>query len=424
MAQGAIIGQQPEIPQTYDIGDIKVSTKSNLGEDWVLCQGQKFDENEYPLVKEEIYDTWNIFETNRDGIADYYGVNGYNPHCWLIDGDYLYCAYNLKDDSIRDTNTYIKRTKIPSDLSKFENVYKLPTGSFNKMQFKKVGEYFCLLGEEDSHYYGCILVSKDGKNWKLHNNGGRGFPVNVCYINGKYYLAYYDDYNYRNFLYCVNDFESTPFTSEAEIRNVQFKNTQQFDIGVVNDYLIVSTGKELYSAKNPTQSSSFTKFTTNFTDDDVIRLFQPFVQMPNGALYYFTNKKIYKVRENSLTLESDKISVYEDINANNGYPNITPYSIVPFNENIIIYARTDENISNSFYYYYLYNIKDKTIKYFHNYGSTLAGGSGYNFTGVFANERIGTCCNYTYNHYPHFYYFPITFPKPLSPNTNTFIKVK
>ena len=425
MAQGAIIGQQPEIPQSYDIGDIKISTKATLGEDWVLCQGQLFDDKQYPLVKDNVLNSWNIFQADKKKAINNTTFGGFNPQCWMIDGDYVYCVYNKKDES-SGTYTQIKRAKLPFDLSKFETIYSMSNVYLTKIRLKKVGDYFCLLGESSSRYYGTIFVSKDGKNWKEHNMGGRGYPVNVCYIGGKYYVAYYDDYNHTNYLYCVNDFESSPFVLEAEMKGITLKDHINFDIGVVNDYLIVYTKNELYSAKNPTTSTPFTKISKTFSDNEVRDLHFPFAQMPDGALYFFTNKEIYRVGTNSLALEIDKLYLYENIGSYDGrLPNITPYSIVPYNNNIIIYGRSHTNLSNDFNKYYCYNIKNKTIKQASDGYSSLAGGSDAEFRGVYANEQIGSCYNYNYNRASsNFYYFPLTFPESLSQDTNTFIKIK
>lgn len=426
MAQGAIIGQQPEIPQPYDIGDIKISTKDSLGEDWVLCKGQLFDGKQYPLVKDNVLNSWNIFQNDKQNAIDYSGINGSNPQCWMIDGDYVYCVYNKWNESTRGLETYIKRAKLLSDLSKFETVYTISSGYLLEKRIKKVGNYFCLLGESSTQYYGYIIVSKDGKNWKEYNRGSRGYPVNVCHIGEKYYVAYYDDYGKYNQLYCLNDFESYPFVSEAEMTGIALKNHENFDIGVVNDYLIVYTKNELYSAKNPTISTSFTKISKIFSDNEVRNLYQPFAQMPDGALYFFTNKEIYKVRTNSLTLENDKLYLYENINIHNEeLPNITPYSIIPYNKNIIIYGRSDSFASDEYYGYYAYDIKNKTFRQADREYFNLEGGTDYSFCGVYANEQLGNCYNYyLYNDHPYFIYFPINFPYPLSQDTNTFIKVK
>lgn len=47
MSYGAILGQTVAVPDAYNIGDIKITTRTDLGNNWLLCNGDIFDETEY-----------------------------------------------------------------------------------------------------------------------------------------------------------------------------------------------------------------------------------------------------------------------------------------------------------------------------------------------------------------------------------------
>lgn len=59
MAYGAILGQTPKIPELYSIGDIKTTVRTDLGENWLLCNGDEIDPNVYSQLSELLSRTAN-----------------------------------------------------------------------------------------------------------------------------------------------------------------------------------------------------------------------------------------------------------------------------------------------------------------------------------------------------------------------------
>lgn len=59
MAYGAIMGQTPKIPEVYNIGDIKATVRTDLGDKWLLCNGENFSQTDYPELANEVGETVN-----------------------------------------------------------------------------------------------------------------------------------------------------------------------------------------------------------------------------------------------------------------------------------------------------------------------------------------------------------------------------
>ena len=55
MAYGAILGQTPPAPEApHKVGDILTTVRTDLGPNWLLCNGDAIDENEYPELANRI----------------------------------------------------------------------------------------------------------------------------------------------------------------------------------------------------------------------------------------------------------------------------------------------------------------------------------------------------------------------------------
>ena len=87
MAYGAILGQTPKIPETYSVGDIKVTTRTDLGENWLLCNGDTVDAGEYSALAKVIAPAVNItldnelWEESNPDVTPYYWGGKYFRFC-------------------------------------------------------------------------------------------------------------------------------------------------------------------------------------------------------------------------------------------------------------------------------------------------------------------------------------------------------
>jgi hypothetical protein len=117
----------------FAVGDIKVSTRTDLGDSWLLCNGEFFDENKYPdlpKVAPKKANVWNNKYTFSDTVDFVKYVNGY-------------IFAKLKNNSLY----YAKNPSGPWASVPHDNVLNLrDVGFFN-------GEYFLVNGG------GAIFVS-------------------------------------------------------------------------------------------------------------------------------------------------------------------------------------------------------------------------------------------------------------------------
>ena len=66
MAYGAIFGQTPKIPEVYNIGDIKATVRTDLGDKWLLCNGDEISSETYPNLDAILrVDPAKLFVTNK-----------------------------------------------------------------------------------------------------------------------------------------------------------------------------------------------------------------------------------------------------------------------------------------------------------------------------------------------------------------------
>lgn len=120
----------------FAVGDIKVSTRTDLGDSWLLCNGEFFDENKYPdlpKVAPKKANEWNNKYTFSDKVDFVRYVNGY-------------IFVKLNNNSLY----YAKNPSGPWASVPHNNVISLQdVGFFN-------GEYFLVFGGNSSSY---IFVS-------------------------------------------------------------------------------------------------------------------------------------------------------------------------------------------------------------------------------------------------------------------------
>lgn len=110
----------------FAVGDIKVSTRTDLGDSWLLCNGEFFDENKYPdlpKVAPKKANVWNNKYTFSDTVDFVRYVNGY-------------IFVKLRNNSLY----YAKKPSGPWASVPHDNVLNLTdVGFFN-------GEYFLVNG--------------------------------------------------------------------------------------------------------------------------------------------------------------------------------------------------------------------------------------------------------------------------------------
>ena len=97
MAYGAIFGQTPKIPEVYNIGDIKATVRTDLGDKWLLCNGDYVSKETYPDIEK-------LIEYSFDNEKDVYNLRldtrqkSSNGWCVAANDEYIVRATLYNDE--------------------------------------------------------------------------------------------------------------------------------------------------------------------------------------------------------------------------------------------------------------------------------------------------------------------------------------
>ena len=410
MAYGNIVGQQPEIPQPYDVGDIKISIKNSLGEDWVLCNGQEVDTTVYPEVAIDIaYRTPPFRLSKAYEYSD--AVFMQNSKCCFVDGDYIYFAYNPNDERAK-----IVRVALPFSKNAKKEELLTTEERIQDYFFKKVGEYFILAGTRLSPYPGILYVSKDGEKWtKYSDSSQRSWRIlNACYLNGKYYFIFNLDNNSGQICYAEN-IEASPYDLVDGPNKLNIALSEYCDFAILENNLVISDirTKFLLIGETPDSATSFKKIELNIGDNLQIEF--PFLSVSNKILYYLTTMQLYKVNTNGTSLVEDFTQPLSQIQGK-----FRGTVLVPYLDNGLIFDISRGSF-NDYYALYYYNLITKDFYKLNT--PTLS--SNDSFNGFFANDKIHGLFTKSFRNNPSDTYYDILcFPQQISFDTNTFIKIK
>ncbi len=404
MAQGAIIGQQPEIPQPYDIGDIKISTKTTLGEDWVLCQGQLFDDKQYPLVKDNVINNFIPFQ-NKKTIIDS-SVTFAKPQACLVKNGELYFVNN-SGALFKSAPPFTKNQRV-GDKNIFANF------------MMEVNGYMIIGGSISS--YSAVAYSKDGASWRTIDFGYKNASVNnIFYVNQKYYIIINYQFVGGTVLELTGPLENASRTAKFNT------NSKNISASYIGDYIYLFEFLDHDGTKlSIKKTKDFTDMANVPIDIDSTNLTANHKQMfkiDEDSIYFTSENKepLYKVTQKGIEIYDEKFV----LNVSNGN-RVTPWSTVKVKDNLICYSvsRSVDNYPNisNFYYYNIIQKKNTQV----NLDKVYFSSSSYDFVGVYANEDINGAIFYESSTGDAFInkYSKTTFPNPVSQDTNTFIKVK
>ena len=164
---------------SYNIGDIKVSTRTDLGDSWLLCNGEIINKKEYPeLVKLFPKDGGTMIQTNG---TEYYPPEDYEARYKLVLDNYIYF---IKNGGYSSKYAY-KAAQFPESeiaLREFPRQFYFP-------RMKKIGDKYAVY-EANSVDDLMVSDSMDGpwesKKITVDSNTYWGSGESLYYVNGHY----------------------------------------------------------------------------------------------------------------------------------------------------------------------------------------------------------------------------------------------
>lgn len=319
MSQSIVNNQQAIIDSDYQVGDIITTTRTDLGDSWILCNGDIFNVQEYPELgtlfpfKPEsfsskiliscsdtvfgqvsasqnfIYDGEKIFtiiqkkDSGDENLISYFAVSEDNnistwmKYSFYDDGaipyqgsayvekfnDYYVCVW--KTESTSTTYYYSYTTDYTGSWT--QKSVTLQDG-YNIHGVSVANGYLCITANNGGNWYVFYTNNLEGGNFTRTSLVGISSIGAVSYINGEYMVPVETDYNY------VGIYKSSSLSSGWSIDSSSYNSTINtgFKIYESENYLIIQ-GTQYYK---DTSDSSWKNSGNPFS---YVQYFEP---------YYFT----------------------------------------------------------------------------------------------------------------------------------------
>lgn len=245
MGYGAILGQTPVQPA---VGDIKTTVRTDLGNNWLLCNGEAVSEADYPeltalLPKNPLTGSW--FKSDL-GIGDQYQATcaAYLNGLWVVGAQNMNTGYPSIFYTSDLTNGWKQSAEINDQWCRLTDI------AYYNGTWVACGYY------TQSSYSGRVYITTNlSGTWTIKTNAdGLGkYLHRVKYLNG-YWIACGLGWNQaaQPAIYYATDptgswTEKNISTSNGNARDILYINGQWVVASVIGSYGTISVGTSLTS---------------------------------------------------------------------------------------------------------------------------------------------------------------------------------
>ena len=246
MAYGVILGQTPIIPDQSQIGDVKITTRTDLGDQWMLCDGGVVQSGSYPQLVQSL-------QPDIGEVYTEYAAAQYNPAAAYDSTSGNWFVVYAGDSG---SGVYIQYASSLTGSWSTNQIYNYSVTGIRKV--KKINNLWFIITSKALLYTSNILGT-----WTAVTNGNIGYSnynfKDIVYFNNKYVIA--SNYYSGAASYLLTNTQiSTSGWTPIQLSQYGLPNQQIDCLIIYNNNLVLSFGgSSLYSSQGTNLSTNWTE---------------------------------------------------------------------------------------------------------------------------------------------------------------------